>query len=59
MLEFEPGQHLQEGDIRMAKKRFQAEQIIGKGAADQHASQWPRSPPLPPFILGDSTNPSG
>jgi transposase-like protein len=30
MLEFGLGQHLQEGDIRMAKKRFQAEQIIGK-----------------------------
>jgi putative transposase len=30
MLEFGPGQHLQEGEIRMAKKRFQAEQIIGK-----------------------------
>ncbi len=30
MLEFGPGRHLQEGDIRMAKKRFQAEQIIGK-----------------------------
>jgi putative transposase len=29
MLEFEPGQHLQAGDIRMVKKRFQAEQIIG------------------------------
>src|SRR5450755_329990 len=30
MLEFGPGQHLKMGDIRMAKKRIQAEQIIGK-----------------------------
>ena len=30
MLESESGQNLEIGDIRMAKKRFQAEQIIGK-----------------------------
>jgi len=30
MLEFGRGQHLETGDIRMGKKRFQAEQIIGK-----------------------------
>jgi len=30
MLEFGRGQHLEMGDIRMGKKRFQAEQIIGK-----------------------------
>ena len=30
MLVFEPGQNLEKGDFRMAKKRFQAEQIIGK-----------------------------
>src|SRR6202142_2571313 len=29
MLEFEVG-HIHKGDFRMAKKRFQAEQIIGK-----------------------------
>ena len=30
MLEFELGQNLAKGDFRMAKKHFQAEQIIGK-----------------------------
>ena len=30
MLEFELGQHFNTGEFRMSKKRFQAEQIIGK-----------------------------
>jgi transposase-like protein len=30
LLGFELGQHFNTGDIRMARKRFQAEQIIGK-----------------------------